>query len=239
MKNFSFNGITKPYLTALRGSNRQPWAPVEWVYQDIPNREGETPIKKKVKNKQFPIPVLIQAESIPDLQKVKEDFADWLIQDDPCPLIPDDEPDRTYYAWVDGSFDPDEIVTWGQGVIPFIVKPYKFGPEKTVPFTTSVTNEGTAPANPVFTVTFTGPASEFKITHDESGKFVQVFWNFVAGSVLKIDLATRKVTIDDNLQMGAYYVKSQPFDLEKGLNHFTVTPVGVAATKITYRPRWK
>ncbi|MGY6209735.1 distal tail protein Dit [Cytobacillus firmus] len=133
MENLSFNGITKGYVQVVSGSNRQPWAPVERDYQEVPNRPGAyMRKKKKTKPRPLPIPVLIKAKDIADLQKLKEDLAAWLVHDDPKPLILDDEPDRIYYAVVDGSFDPDELVNFGQGVIPFICPdPYKYGEEQT------------------------------------------------------------------------------------------------------------
>ncbi|MFE0506767.1 distal tail protein Dit [Peribacillus butanolivorans] len=239
MKKFTFNGISKPYLTALKGSNRQPWAPIEWTYQDVPKRPGALPVKKNTRVRPLPIPVFLKAKSIEDLQKVKEDLAEWLIHDEPKPLIFDDEPDRIYYAVMDGSFDPDEILKWGQGVIPFTCPdPYKYGTEKKVNVTSSVTNEGTALANPIFTVNFTAKASEFKILHVESGKFIRVIYGFVAGDVLVIDFTKRKVTINNNLKMTALDFRSNWFSLQKGVNQFTITPSSVATTKLTYKPRW-
>ncbi len=44
-------------------------------------------------------------------------------------LIFDVEPNRTYLAVVDDSFDPDEFVKLGMGTITFICPmPYKLGP---------------------------------------------------------------------------------------------------------------
>ncbi len=242
MENLSFNGITKDYVQVVSGSNRKPWAPVERDYQEVPNRPGAYMRKKrKTKPRPLPIPVLIKAKDIPDLQKLKENFAAWLVHDDPKPLILDDEPDRTYYAVVDGSFDPDELVNFGQGVIPFICPdPYKYGSEKTVTLGTgSINNEGTVESPLIFNVTFTAAASEYKITHQESGGFIRVIWNFVAGDKLVIDLAKRKVIINDNVNMTAYYWRNRPFMLGPGANNLTITPANVATTQIKFRPRWK
>lgn len=241
MNNLIFNGITKDYLTPLRGSsNREPWAPVERVYQEVPNRPGAYPRKKrKTKPRPLPIPVMIEARSIADLLKMKEDLADWLIQDDPKPLILPWEPDRTYFAFVDGSFNPDDIVNIGQGIIPFICPdPYKYGTEVTVPANEPITNEGTAETWPSIRVTFTMAVSEFKIAH-QNGKFVRAIYNFSTGDVLEIDLAKRKALINGIVNMPAYYFRNQPFMLIPGENTLTVEPAGVANVEVTYRPRWK
>ena len=44
-----------------------------------------------------------------DLQKLKEDLADWLYTEQPAELIFDDELDRAYLALIDGSVDLDEM----------------------------------------------------------------------------------------------------------------------------------
>lgn len=254
MKNFSFNGITKDYLIVLEGSNRPAWAPIERVYQTIPNRPGAY-LKglRKTNPRPLPIPAAIKGINLTDLQKVKEDFASWLIHDDEKPLIFDDEPNRTYYAVVDGNFDIDEFIYYGRGSIPFICPdPYKYGPEEeytleTVPEATIVTlfaaqNPGFNPAPvdaiPIFTADFNSEASEFKITHQESGKYVRTIYNFVPGDKLEIDLTKRKVLINNIVNMPAYDWRSQPFKLYPGENHFVIEPNEAAAIKIKYRPRW-
>src|SRR5690606_10709604 len=99
------------------------------------------------------VPVIINAENIKDLQKIKEDMAERLVHDEPKELIFKDEPDRVYYAVVDGGLELDEIFSTGQGEITFICPdPYKYGPEKHAEFQDSgiVENEGTAEADPIF-----------------------------------------------------------------------------------------
>jgi predicted phage tail component-like protein len=240
LNNFSFNGITKPYLQVLKGSRREPWAPVEWIYQDIPNRPGSTTVKKKTKPRPFPIPVAIEANNIEDLQKVKEDLANWLILDQPAPLIPDDEPDRTYYAVVDGSFDPEDLVRLGQGVIPFLCpNPYKYGVEEEVSVHSSINVQGSIEVNPIIRVSFSGSTNEYLITHEDTGKSIKIVFNFVAGDVLEIDSTTRKVRINGNVNMTSYTYASRPFKLYPGYNGLLIQPSTVTTTTIKYRPGWK
>lgn len=238
MKNFSFNGITKPYIKVLRGSNRTPWAPVVRGYQEVPGRPGAQLIKKpRTQPRSLPIPVYFKAGSIGDLQKMKEDIAAWLIHDDPKPLIFDDESDRTYYAVVDGSFDVEEFVRVGSGTIPFICPdPYKYGEEKTVPILSGgkIVNNGTVETSPIITVTFEVAAQNFTITC--GGKVVRIFYNFIKNDILTIDLAKRKVLINGKLNMQTYAWDSQPFSLMPGNNTLTFTTG--ATVKITYKERW-
>src|SRR5690606_15713859 len=80
----------------------------------------------------------------------------------PKELIFKDEPNRIYYALVDGEFELDEIFSTGRGEITFICPdPYKYGPEKTYEFQDSgvVENEGTAEAEPIIELTATQKAT--------------------------------------------------------------------------------
>ncbi|MGG3480580.1 distal tail protein Dit [Peribacillus frigoritolerans] len=237
MKAFTFNGISKPYLTPLKGINRQPWAPIEWTFQEAIKRPGALLINKNTKVRTLSIPVFLKAESIEDLQKLKEDLAEWLIHDEPKPLIFDDEPDRIYYAVVDGSFEPDEILRWGQGVIPFVCPdPYKYGDEETIKLGGfPIRNEGTVEASPVFSVKFSTSAIQFVFTH-ENGKSVRIIYNFSVNDLLVVDMDKRKIIINNNVRMTTLDLNSTWFSLQPGNNVITVS--SEATTMITFRPRW-
>src|SRR5699024_9410642 len=153
-----FNGIEKEYLTVTRGRNRPAFAPMERNFISVVGMSGAHLSHSKRQIRQIDVPVFIMADSFSDLQKVKEDLAEWLIHDDPKELIFKDEPDRVYYAVVDGSLDLDELVRWGQGVITFICPdPFKYGKEETVTGTDNLTiyNQGTAETEPIFELTAT------------------------------------------------------------------------------------
>src|SRR5699024_7172357 len=152
-----FNGIEKDYLKVTRGRNRPSWAPVERMFSESSLMTGAHLSSTKTNIRAITVPVFISAESFSDLQKVKEDLANWLIHREPKELIFKDELDRVYYAVVDGSLDLDELVRWGDGVITFLCPdPYKYGQEKTLRFPADaviIENKGTAEANPVFELT--------------------------------------------------------------------------------------
>src|SRR5690625_1342193 len=103
------------------------------------------------------VPILIMAESFSDLQKIKEDLAEWLIHDEPKELIFKDEQDRSYYAVVDGELELDELVRWGDGVITFICTDhFKYGAENELDFTEDtviIENNGTATSRPIIELT--------------------------------------------------------------------------------------
>jgi predicted phage tail component-like protein len=171
MNQLTFNGITKSYLQVLRGSDRPSWAPVEREWIEIPGRMGALLSKTKMKVKAYNIPVLIEANNTADLQKVKEDMADWLIHDGPKELIFDDEPDRVSFAVVDGNFNPEEIVGNGKGVITFLVPDsLKYGPERSGLLSNNagyIDYNGTAEAKPRFEFDVLAPITHLDIVGDE------------------------------------------------------------------------
>lgn len=237
MNSFTFDGISKPYLTVLKDSNRQPWAPIEWTYQDVPKRPGALPVKKNTGVRALPLPVFLKGKSIEDLQKVKEDLAEWLIHDEPKPLIFDDEPDRIYYAVVDGSFDPDEILKWGQGVIPFICPdPYKYGEEESLILGDfPIRNVGTLKTNPVFSIKFMSNTTNYTVSINE--KTLKVIWDFKQNDLLIIDTNKRKIIINNLVKMTALDLNSKWPEFIRGQNNI-IADKTVANITVTFRPRW-
>uniref|UniRef100_UPI0018F20CC8 distal tail protein Dit n=1 Tax=Thermaerobacillus caldiproteolyticus TaxID=247480 RepID=UPI0018F20CC8 len=156
MSGMTFRGIRKDYIIVLQGRKRPPWAPIQRNILTIPGMAGGYLSNTEVGPRPLEVPVLIKADSFPDLQKLKEDLAAWLVTDTPQELVFDDEPDRVYYAIVDGSLDLDELVRWGKGTIKFICPdPYKYSAiEKYVEFTNAASFNvgGTVETEPVITV---------------------------------------------------------------------------------------
>ena len=151
-----FNGIEKDYLVPLTGRRRSAWAPISRNLITVTGMPGAHLSHTDVQVRVITVPVLVKAENISDLQKTKEDMAEWLVHDEPKELILKDEPDRVYYAVVDGELELDEIFSTGRGEITFVCPdPYKYGPEKTVETTSDtfiVENSGTAEAEPIITM---------------------------------------------------------------------------------------
>ena len=151
-----FNGIEKDYLVPLTGRRRSAWTPISRNLITVTGMSGAHLSHTDVQVRVITVPVLVKAENISDLQKVKEDMADWLVHDEPKELIFKDEPDRAYYAVVDGELELDEIFSTGRGEITFICPdPYKYGPEQEKEFqgdTAVIENEGTAETYPIIEV---------------------------------------------------------------------------------------
>lgn len=166
-----FNGETRPYLKALRGSSRPAWAPIEREWLDIPGRPGAILTKTSTKVRVYNIPVRIEVvEGYSDLQVIKEDMAKWFLHDNPKELVFDDELNRTNFAVVDGSFNPEELVRVGKGVITFICgDSYKYGPERIGTISNDVEYidySGTAETKPTFSFDVLAPITHLDIVGD-------------------------------------------------------------------------
>ncbi|MGG0516639.1 distal tail protein Dit [Bacillus pseudomycoides] len=159
MASFKFNGTKRDYLYIMMGFNRAAWAPIERDILTAPGRPGGYYLQTNTKVRVIEVPVIIKAKDQADLQKKKEDLANWLIQEEPKELIFDDEADRTYMALLDGETDLEELIFRGKGTLRFVCPmPYKLGATQVKDFALDTTgtdlkvdiaNKGTVDSNPI------------------------------------------------------------------------------------------
>lgn len=165
MSSFKFNNERKKYIQIAKGWKRPTWAPLKRNFLSTPGYPGARLLNTQTEMRVLSIPVGVIVPDDTDLEMLKEEIASWLITDQPAELIFDVEPNRTYLAVVDDSFDLDEFVTLGIGTITFICPmPYKLGPTQTVDFqtgalglTTNVQNKGTVHSNPIIEIDIKKP----------------------------------------------------------------------------------
>ncbi|MDF9626496.1 phage tail family protein [Bacillus cereus] len=165
MSSFKFNNERKTYIQIAKGWKRPTWAPLKRNFLRTPGYPGARLLHTQTEMRVLSIPVGIIVSDDADLEMLKEEIASWLITDQPAELIFDVEPNRTYLAVVDDSFDLDEFVTLGIGTLTFICPmPYKLGPNQTVDFqtgalglTANVHNKGTVHSNPIIEIDITKP----------------------------------------------------------------------------------
>jgi predicted phage tail component-like protein len=165
----SFNGVSKPYITVLE-KTRPPWALIKRNILTLKGLPGGHLDDTETQPRTIGVRVMVKNNgTFSDLQKLKEDMAEWLITDGAEELIFEDEAGRVYFAAVDGNLDLEELVTVGRGVIYFICPdPYKYGSEKSVTSTNpaapmNLANGGTAKTPPIFTVTLKNSATYLDI----------------------------------------------------------------------------
>lgn len=126
----SFNGIKKDYLICERGKRRSAFAPVKRNMLTVQGMPGAHLESTDTEVRIIQQPIIINGKDRFDVRKLEEDLSAWLITDKAAELIFDDEPDRVYYALIDGSLDIEDIARFGRGTFTFICPdPYKYGPE--------------------------------------------------------------------------------------------------------------
>ncbi|WOA61000.1 distal tail protein Dit [Bacillus mycoides] len=158
---FTFNGVRKNYLFVLLGFSRPAWAPIERDILKAPAKAGGYLLQTNTDVRTIKVPVILKS-SAATMQKTKEDLANWLVTDNPCELIFDDEPDRTYMAVINGEDSLEELIFRGKGELIFICpNPYKLGAVQTKQFQNNVdgnlqadiNNPGSVESNPVIDIT--------------------------------------------------------------------------------------
>ncbi|WP_270607497.1 distal tail protein Dit [Bacillus mobilis] len=145
MSSFTFNNERKDFVQIAKGWKRPAWAPLKRNFLSVPGYPGARLLNTQTEMRVLSIPVGIIVPDGSDLEVIKEEIADWLITDQAVELTFDVEPNRTYLAVVDDSFDLDEFVTLGIGTIKFVCPiPYKLGQVQTHPFVQSWSTETTS-----------------------------------------------------------------------------------------------
>jgi len=108
---------------------------------------------------------------------MEEDLAGWLYTDKESELIFSEDPERVYFAMIDESLNLEQIIKRGVGVITFVcLDPFKYGPEKPASFPSdavTLTNEGTAEADPIFEMTVLEPVT-FAMIQNQDGEYQMI-----------------------------------------------------------------
>ncbi|MEW4204937.1 distal tail protein Dit [Bacillus thuringiensis] len=162
---FSFNGKRNPNVIPLQGKKRPAWAPLDHMFLEVSHYPGGRLLRTQTKMRKILVPIALLYDSAEEAEKLKEEIADWLVTDQPCELIFDDEKDRTFLAVVDETLDLDQLVDLGEGTLTFICPmPYKLGKEQTIDFkkdanglVANVQNKGTVHSNPIIEIDITKP----------------------------------------------------------------------------------
>ncbi|MGG0253203.1 distal tail protein Dit [Bacillus toyonensis] len=190
MSSFTFNKIRKGFIRIAKGWKRPTWAPLKRNFLNVPGYPGARLLNTQTEMRVLSIPVGIIVPDGSNLEKLKEEIASWLITDQPTELIFDVEPNRTYLAIVDDSFDPEEFVTLGIGMLKFICPmPYKLGPirnakaklEPNNMIKMDALNEGSVFSEPKFKIQVENPSTFIDIINKNGGQ------HFRIGYPVKID----------------------------------------------------
>jgi predicted phage tail component-like protein len=224
----TFNGVTKPYITVLE-KIRPPWATIKRNILTLKGLPGGHLDDTETQPRAIGARVLIQNNGIfDDLQKLKEDMAEWLITENPEELIFEDEANRAYFAVVDGALDIEEMVTAGRGVIYFICPdPYKYGSEKTIENPSNFYVEGTVETYPTIKLEIKQDSTFVAVS---DGERINLIGNPAAAEQTPYERETR-ILWD---QLGALTGWTASTSVEEGTNAGAITTNGYEFSASSY-----
>ncbi len=237
---FLFNGEHSDSYNLVVKTKRQILSGLGDNYIEIPGRDGSYLVPGRSKDKIIAVKCQLEFDNLASLRLLTRDIAAWLHTDSRAELVFDDEPDIIYQAKLGGAIDFETAKAFGEFSAVFRAEPFAYGAEVSQNLNTNnvVTRLGSAPAVPSFTAVFNQAATEYKILHVDTGKFVRVIKSFAVNDTLLIEHKVGRVALNDIVIMTALDLASDFFVLDRITNTFTITPAGVATTTIVYNPRW-
>lgn len=250
---FTYNGVNSNDMGVFARRTRHSILPpmLSRTIQ-VPKRPGLWYIRTDLGPRWIQVDIAVLADSPEDLRQKVRALASWLNPaKGPQALSFDNEPDKTYYAVLDegggggsGSQATDitQLVTLGQGTLTFLCPdPYAYGAETSVAFVSDTATpnvDGTAETWPRIEVTFTATATQFSVTHTQTGRAVILDNVFNAGDTLVIDCAKQLVQVNGVASMASLDLASDFFTLTPGSQTLQISPTGVCSATVYWTPRW-
>ncbi|MEW4325858.1 phage tail family protein [Rossellomorea marisflavi] len=196
-------------------------------------------VSSRIGVRQVRIGFSFEKGSLEELDNFKHEIYQIFYHKDEYKIKRDMYPDTQLMALQEGEYDIENVTgTDGEFEIELtMLDPFIYGSKKEITLTGQAINLGPGEYRPIITAKFTSAASSFKVAHQESGKFIEVKFEFVAGDLLVIDFSTRKITINNNVRMTAFTLKSRFFNFAPFTNRLTVAPASAATVKLLYEPK--
>ena len=224
----------------MRSKNRQLLPYPNDSYVQVPGRQGSILFPRELADRHIELDCAFVGSSLADIRTKARDIAAWLHTNDRANLSFDDEPGKNYKGKLSAAVDFDHIGKMGQFSLSFVCEPFAYGTEATTNFandSATVNNAGTCPAPAIIEATFTGAATEFKVTLGT--EYIRVVHGFVLNDTLKIDTGTGAVLINGTRAMDKLdWQNSIFFEFATGNNTLSITPSGICTATVKHTPRW-
>ena len=224
----------------MRSKNRQLLPETNDSYVQVPGRQGSILFPRELADRRIELDCAFVEPSLADIRTKARDIAAWLNVTDRASLSFDDEPGKSYKGKLASAVDLDHTGRLGQFSLTFICEPLAYGTEATTNFandSVTVANAGTYSAPAIIEATFTGAASEFKVTLGT--EYIRVVHDFVLNDTLKIDTGTGAILLNGSRAMDKLdWQNSIFFELAVGNNTLSITPTGKCTATIKHTPRW-
>lgn len=209
-------------------------------YISPPGRAGSILFPGKPRDRFIPVDFGFMPGSRELFRTKVWEISAWLYTGERKVLTIDDEPGKYYIGKIEDQIDLEQAFVLGKFSVVFRCESFAYGEQATANFVSdavTVSNAGTRPAPAIIEATFTGAATEFKVTLGT--EYIRVVHNFVATDTLKIDTGTGAVLINGTRAMDKLdWQNSRYFELAVGGNTLSITPTGKCTASIKYTPRW-
>lgn len=238
---FTYNGQHSSDIGLIMRSRNRALLPVARdTFKEIPGREGSYLFPGTFQDRFIQLDCWLREASLIALKVKARQIAAWLHTADWAPLTFDDEPDKYYRAKIADQVDLTQIAGLGRFAVSFRCLPLAYGTEVTEIFVNDlvvVNNLGTCEALPVFTVTFTDTAAEWKV--QQGSRYIRVVRAFTAGDILTVNCETGAVLVNGVRALANLdWQNSKFFTLTPGVSGLQITPALVCTATVTITPRW-
>ena len=225
----------------MRSKNRQLLPASNNSYVQVPGRQGSVLFPGGLADRRIEIDCAFRGNKLPDLRIRAREIAAWLYTENREILSFDDESEKYYRGKLAQAIDFEHLAVMGQFSLIFVCEPLAYGAEVLASFindTATVNNQGTFESYPVFTVTFTGMAAEWKVT-GPGDNYIRVVHAFQAGDTMEVNCKTGAILINGTRAMDKLdWQNSRFFALREGENSLAIAPTGKCSTTVSWVPRY-
>jgi len=170
--------MRKDWLICEPGRDKAPFAPIRRNLLFVPGMSGAYLGSSERQPLYIRQPIAFKARDDEHALQIRDELAAWLITDEPAPLVFDDEPGRIFYAVVQNTLeDFRKMASIRKGTIEFIVLDgYAYGCELIATFPSdvvSLTNRGTADADPIFELEVKRPVT-YALIQNQNEEYMMI-----------------------------------------------------------------
>jgi predicted phage tail component-like protein len=161
---FTYDGIDNEQYCIVSNAKRVMLPTITDYAVQVPKRPGQYYYGGNYGAREIDVDINIVGADETDLQGKIRAIAQWLDTGEDKPLIFSDEPDKVYYAHLNGATDITQFIRLGQGTLKFICDdPFAYSTQDTVIQAVNdivqITNNGTMPAYPIIKGTIRAPGT--------------------------------------------------------------------------------
>ena len=241
MSDFTYNGKSNDELGIKVINIRMSlFGGMKHELVDLPGVDEPYLFPQKPRKREISIDCVLSQNSNSELETKTQEIVECLAQNIWKKLELHTKAGKHFKAIVIEPVDEEHIATNKLFTINFVALPYAYGTEQTINFANdaaTVANAGTYSAPAIIEATFTGAATEFKVTLGT--EYIRVVHGFVLNDTLKIDTGTGAVLINGTRAMDKLdWQNSIFFELAKGDNTLNITPTGKCTATVKHTPRW-